>query len=739
MNAVTGTIHLRRPPPANDPAAITRDVQAFRVKLEKGAGGKLEKRPKALAGKLGVLAEFRSQPGETAAALKAPFYGCVIPPGLVLLDLDTYKGMSRADVERALGVALPWGESLLQTTIRGGEHHVFTVPADSDLHQGANLLDVEGFDTRTAGKGWACCGSKYTLSEAIKEHFASAFDALAHADFPTLPPAALAKLAEGQHKGKHDADVIKEGGRNDALYRIACKLRGQGMDASEITERLRAINAERVQPPLPDTELDSMAQRVAEEYPAGDRTDADPDASDLDPRSGLGLALRFAREGEIEFAWTPGYGWMHYTGEKWEPDVEQARVTRASAICTSLATCDKDTGKRKGPMLEPKTWDNLLRAAESLEALRVASDAWDARTYVVHAGGQTLRLNHDKPGYEAWNMHAAACAPDFDHVPTRWLQFLDEITGKARLMRELEGTAEKAPGVADFERARLHKEIAEAEGVIEFLHRLAGYCLTGETREQKVFFLCGEGGNGKSVFAETLAAAFGDYAYQLPSRALTVQRYAVHQEVFAQMRGKRLVISSEIAKGVRWDEEALKLLTGGDTITAARKYQDSATFANTSKLLIDGNALPSLDGGDYAMRRRMVLVPFKEKLDGAGRDEKLKATLHHELAGILAWAIAGARKWYADGLAIPECIHGASTEYVDENDHLATWIREKKGEGTGEKNLVKCADLFADYCQWMLAQGEGPGTQTTFTRTLGRKLGVPPIRRNSGNFLEVPW
>ena len=47
--------------------------------------------------------------------------------------------------------------------------------------------------------------------------------------------------------------------------------------------------------------------------------------------------------------------------------------------------------------------------------------------------------------------------------------------------------------------------------LIRFLQVCCGYALTGSTREQILLFLWGRGGNGKSVFIETITGAMGDY------------------------------------------------------------------------------------------------------------------------------------------------------------------------------------------------------------------------------------
>jgi P4 family phage/plasmid primase-like protien len=90
--------------------------------------------------------------------------GVPVPPGVVVIDLDTYKGVTREVVEHHLGVALPWDAALIQHTFQGGQHYAFAV--DWPVRQGANLkingVKVPGLDTRSGGKGYIATGDGYT-------------------------------------------------------------------------------------------------------------------------------------------------------------------------------------------------------------------------------------------------------------------------------------------------------------------------------------------------------------------------------------------------------------------------------------------------------------------------------------------------------------------------------------------------------------------------------------------------
>jgi hypothetical protein len=120
---------------------------------------------------------------------RAENLGAVIPAGRVVIDLDTYKGVTRAMVDAALGVALDWDGAQLQTTVGGGEHYCFELPAGAEARQGDSLLGVQGFDTRAAGKGWICTGDGYQNLSMLGMP-----EALYLEPFPQIPMAALAAL-----------------------------------------------------------------------------------------------------------------------------------------------------------------------------------------------------------------------------------------------------------------------------------------------------------------------------------------------------------------------------------------------------------------------------------------------------------------------------------------------------------------------------------------------------------------
>lgn len=139
--------------------------------------------------------------------------GLPIPHGSVVIDLDTYKGVTRASVEMALGCVLPWDTAMIQTTGRGGQHYAFAV--DWDVKQGSNINGVEGLDTRCAGKGYIATGEGYTPSGLGV--YALAFPAA----LPRLPDICRHAL---EHVDRHIEPVdLPEGDKDIETMREALK------------------------------------------------------------------------------------------------------------------------------------------------------------------------------------------------------------------------------------------------------------------------------------------------------------------------------------------------------------------------------------------------------------------------------------------------------------------------------------------------------------------------------------
>ena len=112
------------------------------------------------------------------------------------------------------------------------------------------------------------------------------------------------------------------------------------------------------------------------------------------------------------------------------------------------------------------------------------------------------------------------------------------------------------------------------EALIAYLQRVFGYCLTGDTSEQAIFFNYGGGQNGKTVLMSTVSGILGDYCHATPIETFTESKSDRHPTELARLRGARLVTATETEAGRHWAESRLKELTGGERIPARFMHKD---------------------------------------------------------------------------------------------------------------------------------------------------------------------
>jgi putative DNA primase/helicase len=270
----------------------------------------------------------------------------------------------------------------------------------------------------------------------------------------------------------------------------------------------------------------------------------------------------------------------------------------------------------------------------------------------------------------------------------------------------------------------------EDQELIAYVQRALGYSITGETEEQKIFICYGTGANGKSTLFEVLRGVLGrGYVRTVPRRALLYSEQDNNAEVArAALRGVRLGLFSDPAKGARLDEEFVKLISGDEEISARHLYHEHFEYKPELKLWIATNHKPRITEFSPAMWRRLVLIPFRAvftndtKVDPAVRrkpNPKIKKELlkspHRE--AILAWLVKGAIAWYQNGLQEPDIVQKAVEEYRRESDPVQEWL-EAETERNDPNAVTPVKRLYERFQLWCEVNGETP----MHIRSFGRRL-----------------
>ncbi|MBK8527222.1 MAG: hypothetical protein IPL57_09035 [Rubrivivax sp.] len=407
------------------------------------------------------------------------------------------------------------------------------------------------------------------------------------------------------------------------------------------------------------------------------------------------LALTFVTRCFDDFRWSPGLGWMVNDGTVWRRDDRLQRFDLARHVCRDAASATDDEGEGKR-IASSRTVAAVLTLAQADQRIVVPAELWDAEPLELNTpqGLVNLRTGHQRARERAFVTQAARVAPADTVCPT-WIRVLSTVF------------------VGD-------------RDLIEFMRRALGYCITGDRREQVLFFWYGLGANGKSVLAEFLMWLIGTYATKLPATALMQARGERHPTELAGLRAKRLAISSELDESSFFNESLIKELTGDHTLSARFMRQDFFEFEMTQKHIIVGNFKPRLKGGDPAMARRMLLVPFMACFKGSARDPQMLDKLKDEAPAILHWIIGGASAWYSEGLAIPESVRAASADYMADHDDLALWI----DECCEREGQARASDLYASFSMWKKARGEHAPSLTSWGSRLASAGGIEKLRSN---------
>ena len=462
---------------------------------------------------------------------------------------------------------------------------------------------------------------------------------------------------------------------------------------------------ERVQRPAPAVPL--PPQNTSNEVPAIENaTVGETGQRRYYTYDDTGNALRFrdANAGLIHYNHVDGC-WIYWDGVRWASDENGEIKRRADKMLADMAKDLKEMQddpaynaykKHLSRSRSHRGKEGFIAEARHLEGVPVLPSEMDRAGNAFNVRNCLISLKTGRTAEHDKKYMISKLAPvtyDENAKCPRWDRFIEEITCGDKSLQL-------------------------------YLQRMIGYCMTAYTKEQCMFFLYGNGSNGKSVFVDTIAYMLGEYAASCqPETVMMRDRNNTARGDLARLKGARMVVTSEPNDGYRLDEGIVKQMTGGteNKLTARFLYGREFEFSPEFKIVMSTNYKPVIKGTDNGIWRRVRLIPFTAEFTKENRDPQLTEKLRRELPGILNWAIAGAVGWCKEGLPPCAIIDEAGQEYRSEMDRVQQFLDDCTTRS--ESSSTQASTLYKCYKAWCSEQGDRfPVGSTKFFMELKRRF-----------------
>jgi putative DNA primase/helicase len=473
--------------------------------------------------------------------------------------------------------------------------------------------------------------------------------------------------------------------------------------------------------------LDDGKGPVASGSTAPDEAKAKPADDDIDlacawlPRTDLGNAERFLKRFGDSFLYVEQWGWLAWDGKRWnlhEADAILARKVHLTIKAIALEAkawkesafdfvVDKKKGENVWDSDKLKGWGLASQSAAHINCvaklaqshLTASPESFDVDPLAMNVDNGTLRFaKSDTDDYVTFHAHRRAdrmtkitpVAFDAEAQCPLYDKFLAKVQPNADMQRHL--------------------------------HAWGGVSLTA-LLIAKLAFWYGTGRNGKSTLADIWAHVMGDYARTIPIESFLDQgrtrRGGEASPDIAALPGVRCLRTSEPEKRSKLAESLVKLVTGGEPVTARHLNRDFFEFRPAFKLTMQGNYKPQIEGTDEGMWARIMLVPWTVMIPEGERDTELPAKLRAEASGILNRLLDGLRDYLDYGLSPSDEVIEATAEYRDDSDPIGRFLKDCvfiHPAETGKK--APAHDLYHLYKAWAKSVGERRWSPKAFSRGL---------------------
>lgn len=563
---------------------------------------------------------------------------------------------------------------------------------------------------------------------------------------------------EEEFDGSSIHGPITEGNRNNTLSRFAGKVLKRYGECEKAHE-VFLEQAAKCEPPLEDSELNTIwfsalkffrnKVKTQEGYVSPTEYNDDFEGTSLKPEdySDVGQAKVLSREYGDELKFTAATDYIRFDGEVWVEDKQMA-----VGACVEFLDLQLQDAKDS----IDAAMKALVKAGYDESAVKQGSKAIAKDIKPDHLGIFYMLVGAEK--YLAFTMKRR----DYKYITSALNVAKSMLTIKVsdldkdpNLLNTPRATYDLEKGIAGeqpHDPYDLITKITECspgddgeqiwldtlqtlfcgdDELIEYVQKVIGLAAIGKVYEEFLIIAYGDGANGKSTFWNTIARVLGTYSGKISSDILTMGNKVNAQPEMAELKGKRLIIASEMQEGVRLNTAMVKQLCSTDEIQACKKYKDPFHFVPSHQVVLYTNHLPRVAASDDGIWRRLKVIPFNAKIKGNSDIKNYADYLFENAApAIMKWIIEGAQKVSGCDHKVddPKCVKDAIAAYREENDWLGHFLSEccEVGDGLTEKS----GEFYQQYRAYCIQSGEYTRSTTDFYAAV-EKAGF--VRRKNMN------
>ena len=255
---------------------------------------------------------------------------------------------------------------------------------------------------------------------------------------------------------------------------------------------------------------------------------------------------------------------------------------------------------------------------------------------------------------------------------------------------------------------------------IQTLQEFFGYILLPTTKAQKALFICGRGGEGKSVVVAILSKMLGNSCQSGKLKNIQ-ERFGL-----SNLESKLVFVDDDITgKAFESTDVFKEIITANKPVSIERKGIDPYQATVYARVFCCGNnfATALYDNSDGFFRRQLLLLTRP----GAAvkqPDRDLTDKLEIELPGIFNWALQGLDRLKANNWDFT--VSARSKEAMEDlrrNSCNVIGYMESDYVCWGKDRQVTVKDAYNSYSQWCYQNAEEPLKRKTFTIYLKEHYG----------------